>query len=70
MLKWDHVTMECWILSSAMTKKRNRAIQDKSHEISGSLPATSRAVAAGEDVLLLDTEHLYDPSCLPVTLSE
>jgi len=61
--------MEYWILSSAMTKKRNRAIQDKSREILCSLPATVRVVAAAGDVLLLDTEHEYDPSCLPVTLS-
>jgi len=43
---------------------------DKSCEIPGSLPATCRVLIAAGDVLLLDTEHEYDPSCLPVTLSE
>ena len=39
------------------------------HEISGSLPATARVLTAAGDVLLLDTEHVYDPSRLPVTVS-
>jgi len=54
---------------SAITKKKNEAIQDKSHEISGSLPSTCRVVVATGDVLLLDTEHRYNPTSLPVTLS-
>ena len=39
------------------------------HEISGPLPATARVLTAAGDVLLLDTEHAYDPSRLPVTVS-
>ena len=38
-------------------------------EIPVSLPATCRVLTGAGDVLLLETEHEYDPSRLPVTLS-
>jgi len=40
-----------------------------SAKISDSLPVTCKVLIAAGDVLLLDTEHEYDPSCLPVSLT-
>ena len=44
-------------------------MQDESRQIPGFLPATCRVLTAAGNVLLLETEHEYVPSPLPVTLS-
>jgi len=66
-LKWECNKHYCVVLD---VRQRQVSHADKSCEIPGSLPVTCRVLIAAGDVLLLDTEHEYDPSRLPVTLSE
>ena len=66
-LKWECNKHYCVVLDVRQSRVSHA---DKSCEIPGSLPATCKVLIAAGDVLLLDTEHEYDPSCLPVTLSE